>query len=276
MFPGLVSKSTAPRRVPNLRKDCPKASLIFTLGSVVLLFFCLHCQSLVSDSKMNAQGSQAFAQIKRKTLIEKSPRINRYVRCIAKAILSVTKDDTGVKGWEVVVFRDKAPNAFALPGGKIGVHTGILPIANSPGQLAAIMGHEVGHVIKRHGKKRYSQGVASQVGVGLVGIFAGGVAGRAAGAGVKYGVLLPFSRSHESEADIVGLELMSKAGFNPHESVKLWQNMHAASGGKAPPQFLSTHPSGKTRIRELQKHVPYAMLFYEQAQKVGRKPKCRL
>ena len=254
----------------------PMPSSALVLTGAISLSLCLRCQSLVSDSKMNAEGSQAFAHMKRKTPIEKSPRINRYVRCIAKAILSVTKDDTGVKGWEVVVFKDKSPNAFALPGGKIGVHTGILPIANSPGQLAAIMGHEVGHVIKRHGKKRYSQGIASQVGVGLVGVFVGRGAAHAASAGVKYGVLLPFSRSHESEADIIGLELMSKAGFNPNASVKLWENMHAASGGKSPPQFLSTHPSGKTRIKELKKHIPFAMLFYEQAQKRGRKPKCRL
>ncbi len=246
------------------------------LGAVLFGLFFSQCQSFVSDKKMNIEGTKAFAAIKRKTPIEKNRRINSYVVCIAKAILSVTKDDTGVKKWEVVVFKSKQPNAFALPGGKIGVYTGILPIANTSGQLAAIIGHEVGHVIARHSKKRYSQQIGSNAVKNIASIFGPPGVGTLVGAGLNYGLLLPFSRSHESEADIIGLRLMSLAGFDPRESVTLWKNMQAASGGKAPPEFASTHPSGKTRIKDLQEKIPFALADYKKAIKQGRKSKCHL
>ncbi len=276
----------APISISKCERLLEKASnLLKTYTSIFAIFIgfslgLLSCTSisglLVSDKEMNKQGSLAFRQIKAKTPIEKGRRVNTYVRCIAKAILEVTKDDTGVKVWEVVVFKNKTPNAFALPGGKIGVHTGILTVANSPGQLAAIMGHEVGHVIARHSKQRYAQNKASSVGAGAVGAVYGAGAGKLAGAGLTYGFLLPFSRSHETEADVIGLELMSKAGFDPRESVKLWQNMSALSKGKAPSQFLSTHPSGKTRIKDLQAKLPKVWPIYMKVRASGKKPQCRL
>lgn len=117
---------------------------------------------LLKDAEMNQLGEEAFQDLKSKVPIETSDSINRYVKCIVLAELAFTDDDTGVSSWEVVVFRDSSPNAFALPGGKIGVHTGILPIAKTPGQLAAVLGHEIGHVIARHGNERVSQNQVTQ------------------------------------------------------------------------------------------------------------------
>lgn len=233
----------------------------------------------VSDGEMNTMGTQAFDELKKNTPIETDAKINAYVKCIALPITRVAVDDTGVKNWEIVVFKDKTANAFALPGGKIGVHTGILPMAKSPSQLAAVLGHEVGHVIARHGNERVSEGMASQL------ILAGAslVLGQdnpktpylmaALGAGAQYGVLLPHSRGHESEADLIGLQLMAKAGFDPRESVQLWRNM-AAAGGSAPPEFLSTHPSNETRIKNLQAHIPAHVGAYEAAVRAGTAPNC--
>jgi len=231
-----------------------------------------------SDEEMNKMGVQAFEDIKKKTPVETGAGPNNYVKCITGAILAVTKDDTGVKSWEVVVFREpKTVNAFALPGGKIGVYTGIFPVASTPGQLAAVLGHEVAHVIARHGNERVSQDATlQQVSGALGGISDSKVFAGAIGAGAQFGVLLPFSRAHESEADIVGLELMAKAGFNPAESIRLWENMKAASGGNAPPQIISTHPSNETRIAQLKQHLPQANTLYEQAKSSGKNPNCTL
>lgn len=201
-------------------------------------------------------GHQSFEELKRSTPIETDARMTAYVRCVVLPITREAHDDTGVRDWEIVVFKENSANAFALPGGKIGVHTGILPIARTPGQLAAVLGHEIGHVIARHGNERVSEGLVAQMGMGvaaalsqdhpqhqlLMGLL---------GAGTQVGVMLPHSRAHESEADLIGQNLMAKAGFDPQESVALWRNMAAAGGGQ-PPEFLSTHPAHGTRIQALQ------------------------
>ncbi len=231
------------------------------------------------DSQMNQMGVQSFEQLKTQTPIERDPAINAYVRCVAVPITRVSADGTGVAEWEIVVFKDASANAFALPGGKIGVHTGILSVAKTPAQLAAVLGHEVGHVIARHGNERVSEGLLVQ-GISTAAaisfkdkayqplILAG------LGIGAQVGVVLPHSRGHESEADLIGLGLMSDAGFDPRESVDLWKNMGAASGGKAPPEFMSTHPSNSTRISNLTSHIPSALPRYEAAKAAGRAAVC--
>jgi predicted Zn-dependent protease len=183
------------------------------------------------------------------------------------------------RDWEVRVFDDKTVNAFALPGGKIGVYKGLLGVAKTPDQLAAVMGHEVGHVLAHHGNERVSQSFAVSQTLALLEqwMAANNTAHREKamgllGLGSQVGVLLPFSRLHESEADEIGLQLMAKAGFDPRQSVKLWQNMSKA-GGKAPPEFLSTHPAHETRIERLQASMAAAMKHYRA---VKSKPVCRL
>ena len=239
---------------------------------------------LQSDSDMNQMGTQSFEEMKQKTPIEKDAAINAYVKCITDPITAALtadqKEKVGVKTWEVVVFKDPTANAFALPGGKIGVHTGIIPVAKTDAQLAAVLGHEVGHVIARHGNERVSQGVIAQGGLVIADVLTGKASPQkkqmimaAIGAGAQYGVLLPYGRTQESEADLIGLDLMARAGFDPRQSVELWKNMGAA-GGKAPPEFMSTHPSGETRMKDLNSHMADSMKKYTAAQQAGLHPHC--
>ncbi len=236
---------------------------------------------VVSNSEMSTMGRQSFDELKKKVPIEREARVNAYVKCVAQAVAVEAKDGSGVTSWEVVVFRDATANAFALPGGKIGVHTGLLKVATTPDQLAAVLGHEVGHVIARHGAERVSQGLATQSGLILADAMldkqnsSRGMILGAIGLGAQFGVLLPFSRKHESEADEIGQVLMARAGFNPEESIVLWQNMSKASKG-APPEFMSTHPANSTRIDGLHAHMGEARKLYQQALAAGHAPNCRM
>jgi predicted Zn-dependent protease len=236
--------------------------------------------TLLPDDQMNSMGLSAFEETKASEPVETDPAINAYVRCVAEAILAVTADETGVSDWEVVVFRNDTPNAFALPGGRIGVNTGLLTVAVTPDQLAAVLGHEVSHVTARHGNERVSQGMVAQLGLGVIDIALGDSESPEhqqlmglLGLGTQVGILLPFSRSHESEADLLGLDAMARAGFDPRASIELWENMSAAGGG-APPEFLSTHPSHGTRIADLQARMSEALPLYEEARAAGRRPQC--
>lgn len=222
---------------------------------------------LFSSEKIAQMGVQSYQQMKQEEPIDTSTADNRYVKCVADAITNVTGGE-----WEVTVFKDDQVNAFALPGGKIGVYSGLLDVAKNDDQLATVIGHEVGHVLAEHGNERVSQQAATQGGLQVVSAFLGGSGGGAGsqavmsalGLGAQVGILLPFSRAQESEADTVGLELMARAGFDPRESVALWQNM-AAAGGEKPAEFMSTHPSNETRINNLQSHMNQAMQIYQQA-----------
>ncbi|HTL12709.1 MAG TPA: M48 family metallopeptidase [Bdellovibrionota bacterium] len=238
------------------------------------------------DSMMNSQGAQAFQDLKSQTPVDHDPATNAYVKCVANAIVGSTqgKDTAGVKNWEIVVFDSKEVNAFALPGGKIGVYTGILPVANTQDQLATVLGHEVGHVLARHGSERASDQLVTQLGLtGLEAILAGksGKLSRSqqlimVGAmGVaQFGVILPFSRDDESEADHIGLQLMADAGFDPTQAVTLWQNMSKAGGGQ-PPEFASTHPSNSRRIDQIRSWEADAEEHAAKAHAAGRNPQCR-
>jgi len=160
--------------------------------------------------------------------------------------------------WEYNLVRDESINAWCMPGGKIVFYTGILPVAQNETAIAAIMGHEVAHALANHGQQRMSTGMLQQIGA-----VAGNVAisdpqkrqlfNQAYGIGSQVGVMLPFSRKHERQADEIGIYLMAIAGYNPEEASELWKRMKAASGGQAPPEFLSTHPSSDSRINQLQK-----------------------
>ena len=190
-----------------------------------------------------------------------------YVRCVANAIL---KETPGDNRWEIAVFDDDAVNAFALPGGKIGVYTGLLDLAENQHQVAAVIGHEVAHVIARHHAARVSSQLATQLGVSVA---AGstGVDPRVISMGADLLLTLPHSRRDEAEADQLGLQYMARAGFDPRQSTELWQTM-ARQGGGRPPELLSTHPSPSSRIQDLRNLMPRVMPLYEQA---GNRPQCR-
>lgn len=230
------------------------------------------------ESQMRALGVQAYAELREnEAVIPTSDRV-AYVQCVTNALLAMVPAQYAQEPWEVTVFDSEQVNAFALPGGKIGVYTGLLGVAENQHQLATVIGHEIAHVMARHGSERVSTQFATVAGLSALQIAAGDDADRqrllaALGVGAHIGIVLPFSRLHESEADAIGLGLMANAGFNPRESVNLWRNM-AATGGARPPAFLSTHPSSGRRISDLQALMPEAMQIYQRAQAEGRQPRC--
>jgi predicted Zn-dependent protease len=239
-----------------------------------------HQLRLFPESDMAQMGAEAFAQLKAETPICKDAAVVTYVRCVANSVTSALSPSEGPRQWEVVVFEDPQANAFALPGGKIGVYTGLLQVANTQDQLATVLGHEVAHVLAGHGNERMSTTYATQTGLQALEALAGGRSSpnteRALallGVGAQVGVLLPFSRAQEAEADRLGLDLMARAGFNPRESVTLWKNMASAGGGQ-PPEFLSTHPSHQSRIQELAGRVPAAEQVRADARRRGANPHC--
>ncbi|MHA7837295.1 MAG: M48 family metallopeptidase [bacterium] len=241
---------------------------------------------LMPESQMAEMGRSAFTEMKSEmpTVADGSDQAV-YVRCVADAIVETLRPEQvrglAIQEWEVEVFQDDSANAFALPGGKIGVHTGLLRVAENQDQLATVVGHEIGHVLAQHGNARVSNSQLAQSGLAIASVFMGGdpqtqqqLMGLL-GLGVQVGVLMPFSRAHESEADEIGLELMARAGFDPREAVSLWQNMGQAAGGQAPPEFLSTHPSHGTRITQLQQKMNEVLPIYQRAREEGRTPECR-
>jgi len=238
---------------------------------------------LLPDDQIDSMGVQSFEQIKQDTPETRNEDMRAYVQCIANAIIPQLDKDNNPAKWEVRVFADDQANAFALPGNKIGVYEGLFKYAVNQDQVAAVMGHELAHVIAKHGNERVSDQLAAQAGMAIAAIALGTsdtskdkkaliLAGL--GLGVQYGVILPFSRTHESEADLIGLDLMASSGFDPVESVALWQNMSRAGG--QPPEFLSTHPSSATRIKDLNARMPRALEIYGKARANNRKPNCHL
>ena len=234
---------------------------------------------MTSVSEEMQLGAQAYSQVKNDPKLRQSqdPREIEPVKRIAARIIEAAKRSKYAEmaqqfQWEVTVIKDdKTANAFALPGGKMAVYTGIFPMAKTEAGLAAVMGHEVVHALARHGAERMSQGQLTNVGLQVVGAAAGatgggGTLGHAAmaalGVGAQVGVLLPFSRKHESEADYIGILLAADAGYDPREAVALWERMGQISGG-APSEFLSTHPSHETRITQLKRWMPEAMAIYQ-------------
>lgn len=230
-------------------------------------------------------GAQAYNQVKSDPKMRQSqdPREIEQVKRVAARIIEAAKrskyaDMAKQFQWEVTVVKDdKMLNAFALPGGKIAVYTGIFSVAKTEAGLAAVMGHEVVHALARHGAERMSQGQLTNAALQVAGAAAGASGGgglmsqaamAALGVGAQVGVLLPFSRKHESEADYIGILLAADAGYDPRESVHLWERMAQHSGGGAPAEFLSTHPGHETRIEQLQQWMPEAMAIYQTRQPV--------
>ncbi len=235
----------------------------------------------VSQAELDQLGARAFTETKAKQTLSQDSKQNAYVQCVVNALVAqLPQQYRGVR-WETALFVEKEPNAFALPGGKVGVNSGIFTVAKNQDQLAAVLGHEIGHVISRHHEERLTRQMGTQAGLGIIGALAGAAYGDTAASAVnQFGslgaqglILLPNSRTQETEADVVGQRLMAEAGFDPAQAVNLWQNMQAASGGRSP-QWLSTHPDPANRIRELQRDVAALAPVYQQARAAGRVPRC--
>ncbi|MBU1188173.1 MAG: M48 family metallopeptidase [Gammaproteobacteria bacterium] len=224
----------------------------------------------ISREQEAALGLQSYQQILAQSELIRSGAEYAQVREIAARIAAAASDVDPGFDWEVSLIRSDQVNAFALPGGKLAVYTGILPVAENVDGLAVIMGHEIAHAIARHGAERMAYQKLTQLGSLAAGMSVSGMDPAqqqmlmaALGAGAQYGVLLPFSREHESEADYLGLIFLARACYDPSEAPALWQRM-SASGGQRPPEFMSTHPSGETRIRQFQQWMPEALEIYRQ------------
>jgi predicted Zn-dependent protease len=240
----------------------------------------------VSQAELNQLGAEAFAQVKQQKAQTTNARQRGYVTCVVNDLVAALPADwrqaTGMSGgWETGVFVDDEANAFALPGGKVGVYTGIFNVAKNQDQLAAVIAHEIGHVVSHHHDERITRqagasGVVQLVSALLGSRFGSGIGNAAAQGGsvlAQTGFLLPGSRAQETEADVVGQQLMAMAGFDPRAAVNLWQNMIAA-GGSRPPEWLSTHPDPQSRIDEMRSRATGLVPTYEQAKAAGHRPNC--
>jgi len=230
--------------------------------------------ALVPNSQIFPTSFAQYNQFLSENKVIKSTANAEMITRVGQRIASAAErwlDANGYKGylkdykWEYNLVDDKTVNAWCMPGGKIVFYTGILPIAENETAIAAIMGHEVAHALANHGQQRMSSGVLQQIGAVGVGVATSGKSTEAQqawmqayGVGSTVGVMLPFSRSHETQADEIGLTLMAVAGYNPDEAAQLWERMKANSGGQAPPEILSTHPSNDSRIANLKQLAPGA------------------
>jgi len=246
--------------------------------SLFLLLLLLACQTapvtgrsqliLIPESMEMELGLASYQDVVKKARLSRDRDAVEMVNRVGKRIADVSgREDYK---WEFnLIEDDKVVNAFALPGGKVAVYTGILKYTENEAGLAAVMGHEVAHALLRHGGERISAGILAQL--GMIGLSAAvkrndpatiSAINQAYGLGVNVGVLLPFSRSQELEADRVGLVLMAKAGYPPREALAFWRRMMMAKD-KAPPEFLSTHPATERRIKELERWIPEAERYYK-------------
>jgi predicted Zn-dependent protease len=243
--------------------------LAVSIGCETVPYTGRHQLQLVSPGEEAQMGAQSFKEIVGKATLSTDAQANAMVQRVGSRIAAVT--DLNYQ-WEFRVIQDdKQANAFALPGGKVAVYTGMLTITRDEPGLAAVLGHEIAHVLARHGGERVSQ----QMGVQTVTQVLAGMASSnpatvqlvtaALGAGASVGVLMPFGRAQESEADHVGLILMAKAGYDPRASLELWKRMAEAAKGQRPPEFLSTHPSEATRIQQIEGWLPEALTYYRPA-----------
>ncbi len=274
-------RSPAPRvYVPTTMKRHLPRSIATGLLALVALISCMTVPdsgrrsfSLISPGQEKQMGLSSFRKIKREKPISRNATYNETLRRVGTRLTRVI-DMPGAE-WEFVVFEDSEPNAFALPGGKVGVHTGLFQITKNDAGLAAVVGHEIAHVVARHGAERMSRQTLAAVGGAAIGIALGqddemSSAQKAAvlgayGAGVTVGAILPFSRSQEREADELGALYMARAGYDPRESVELWRRFaeyRKRSGGGSKVPFLSTHPTDAARIAALQEFMPRALQEY--------------
>lgn len=210
---------------------------------------------IVDDSSLAQQSEAAWAEALRTQPTSSDAAANARIRRVGDRVVDAA--GLGDRRWDYAVFVSKSPNAFVLPSGKIGVTTGLLALVQNDDQLAAVLGHEVGHVVARHAAERYSTTAATSIALSGVQSVAGDyaqAAGALGGLGAQFGVLLPFSRRDELEADRLGVDYMHSAGYKPSEAIALWRLMQTQRQGGTP-EFASTHPSDESRIAALQQYI---------------------
>lgn len=263
---------------PPTRARCNRAVRLFAAVAAAGLLLAA-CESapvtgrkqlvLMSDSESTKMGLDAYQKILKESKLSTDKAMIARVRRVGNRI-AVASGRTDFK-WEFNVIVDDTPNAFALPGGKVGVNTGLFKVAKNDDQLAAVMAHEVGHAIAHHGAERMSQQMAVQAGLSSLGLAgdSGSQYAQLAAMAATLGVVLPFSRTQEAEADHIGIIMMAKAGYDPHGAVALWENF-TKLGGDRQPEFLSTHPAPASRIQNLKALLPEAMAIYNKSEKAPK------
>jgi len=228
--------------------------------------------SIVSEKRLAKLSETEFMKMKLQYPISANPDYNEMVQRIGRRIAEVAKEDIPDANWEFVVFKDDDQiNAFAMPGGKVAVYTGLIKMVETEDELAIVIGHEIAHVAARHSNERFSQhrvksGAMQTVSLALsvvgLGFYQSQAILAVVGAGAELGLMLPYSRKHESEADEIGLLYAAAAGYDPHAAITFWERLESGED-KNPPTLLSTHPSGKARIRRLWTKMPEAMEVYK-------------
>lgn len=220
------------------------------------------CATLVSDDQLAGLAADAWAELKQQTPETTDPRVRNTVMSTWNRV--VAKTPKANEDWEVRVFDDASANAFVMPGNRVGVYRGMVDLTENSDQLSAVMGHEVGHAVKQHAAQRASQQLWTQIGLGAASIAIGqsetlsrygNEIGLLGGAAVQFGVILPFSRRHETESDKLGADYMHAAGYDVMQSVRLWELMDARSAGQRPPEFMSTHPDPANRAQDLRNYI---------------------
>ncbi len=269
------------------RKVCPRH---IALAALILAAAGLSCSTvpltgrrqlnLVPESEMLSTSFQQYGDFVKGNKISADRTGAERVRAVGSRIKGAVEEYMAANGladrlkgyaWEFNLVESSEVNAWCMPGGKVVVYTGILPLTRDDQGLAVVLGHEIAHAVAEHGNERMSQEMIAQYGGAALsellkskptqtqqlwmGVF---------GAGAQYGVLLPYSRTHESEADHLGLIFMAMAGYDPNGALDFWQRMAAAGGGKAPPEFMSTHPADETRIAQIRQNLPEALTHYRQ------------
>jgi metalloendopeptidase OMA1, mitochondrial len=280
---GVIRQLRSPRLQPSLANGAAMlptsrtSMLSLALGLTVLVTACATAPYtgrrqllLTSEGSETQMGYQAFGQIKRQYQVSRDQALNAEVNRVGQRIAGAAQRPD--YRWEFVVFDHKEANAFCLPGGKVGIFTGILKYTRDEAGLATVIAHEVAHALARHAGERLSQSTLAQAGGLGLGVALGGVgsmAGQAImqgyGLGAQLGILLPYSRTQEYEADRIGLILMAKAGYDPVQAVGFWERMMTKDKNVKMPQFLSTHPNDANRIKELQAFLPEARKYYAPA-----------
>jgi predicted Zn-dependent protease len=262
-------------RIMNLRSACAVLVLLGLASCAVVPETGRRQLMLVSPGEEAQMGLASFNQIKQQEKISTDPQVNAQVKRIGGRIAKSVGRELPNAQWEFVVFESEQVNAFALPGGKVGVYTGLLKLAGSDDEVAAVIGHEIAHVTSRHGAERTSQnyavaGIAALTEIGMqakdVDPEKRAMVLAAYGLGSTVGYMLPFSRLHEMEADAVGLRFAAGAGYDPRAAITFWQKMARASArSQKPPVWFSTHPSDEQRIANLEKLAPQYLPLYENA-----------
>ncbi|MDP6437415.1 MAG: M48 family metallopeptidase [Gammaproteobacteria bacterium] len=230
----------------------------------------------VTSTQLEVEAGHVFDQMRAEMPLSNSLADRSYVKCVTRAIINQLEEPYASYDWDIELFDEEKINAFAMAGGKMGIFSGLLEVTENQDQLASVIGHEIAHVTRKHTLKKANQTIITQraVAIGASATGASANATNVAATIAQLGLLLPYSRGHESEADVVGLKYMAAAGFDPRASVTLWTNMSKAGSG-GPPEILSTHPSDQTRISKLAGQLTATLPLYNQAQAAGRTPNCR-